>query len=102
MTFLYKYKDTVTTKIIADYQKKTVVIENYTDDILHRAFGVNEHPSFADFENFLESRCFPRTIDHMKLHLKELGISCYEPLSIIQKTHGRLEGDFMSLEIVRN
>lgn len=100
MTLLYKHNGELSTKIIVDYDKKSVQITNYTEDLINRAFGVNEHPTFEQFEDFLESRCFPRTRDHMKLHLKELGLSCYEPLSIVMKTHGRLEGDFMSLEIV--
>ena len=101
MTILYKSGDTVTTKIDVDYITNTVEIENYTDDIINRAFGINEHPTFEDYERFLESRCFPRTRDNMKIHLQELGIDRYDPLLICKKTNGRLEGDINSLEFVK-
>lgn len=59
--------------IDADFQTETVKIENCTDDNLHRAFGVKENPSWADFEFLLEDRCFPRTRDKLKLVLKDVG-----------------------------
>ena len=53
-------------------------------------FGCGE-----DYREFLESRCFPRTRDKMKLVLKDLGIPFYDPYLIIQKTEGRMaEDDF--------
>lgn len=100
MKFLYKWKEQVTTEIEADYRTKKVSIINHSDDCMKTAFGVNQNPTFEDFEGFLEDRCFPRSRDKMKLHLQELGIDYYDPLSIIKKTHGKLEGDFNSLELV--
>jgi len=100
MTLYYKNKDRITTKIEVDYQAGTVQIENYSDFPLELAFGVNKHPTIQDFEEFLESRCFPRTRDRMKLHLRELGLDYYDPYAICKKTHGRLEGDPYSVEFV--
>lgn len=98
MTLYYKHRDRVTTKIDVDYKTNTVKIENYSDFPLELAFGVNEHPTIQDVEDFLESRCFPRTRDMMKLHLQELGLDYYDPYEICKKTHGRLEGDYFSIE----
>ena len=98
MTLYYKNRDRITTKIDVDYKTNTVKIENYSDFPLELAFGVNEHPTIQDFEDFLESRCFPRTRDMMKLHLQELGLDYYDPYEICKKTHGRLEGDYFSIE----
>lgn len=38
------------------------------------AFGRNENPSYEDYEEFLESTCFPRSQDKMKLMLEELDL----------------------------
>ena len=100
MKFLYKHKDTLLAEIYVDYVKGTVRVVNYTDDIMDKPFGVNDNPTIDDFEYLLEDRCFPRDRDMMKLHLEELGILSYEPLEIIKKTKGKLEGDFYSLELV--
>ncbi len=42
-------------------------IYNYTRDLLYRAFGKVEKPTFQEYEEFLKSRCFPRERDKMKL-----------------------------------
>lgn len=88
----------VCTIIYADFKNRTVKIENKTDDILHRAFGVKENPTWEDFEFFLEDRCFPRTRDKMKLILRDLGLDCYDPLQIIGKTQGRMAEDQQWIE----
>ena len=98
MILYYKNKERRTTKIEVDYRNNSVKIENYSDFPLELAFGVNKHPTMEDFEEFLESRCFPRTRDGMKLHLRELGLDYYDPYEICKKTKGRLEGDSYSNE----
>ena len=99
MTLTYKHKGIVTTVIDVNYKLKTVKIKNFDSDPVNLAFGINLTPTFEDFEAFLESRCFPRQRDFMKLHLKELGLDYYDPLSIIRKTKGHLAGDYFELEI---
>lgn len=61
MILYYKNKERRTTKIEVDYRNNSVKIENYSDFPLELAFGVNKHPTMEDFEEFLESCCFPRT-----------------------------------------
>ena len=90
----------VCTTIYADFRTETIRIENHTDDILHRAFGIKENPTWEDFEYFLEDRCFPRTRDKLKLVLKEIGLDYYDPLQIIRKTAGRLTDDKQWIEFV--
>lgn len=68
--------------------------------MLARAFGVKLTPTFADYEKFLESRCFPRTRDKMKLLLEELDLNSYDPLAIIEKTKGRMAEDAMWIRII--
>ena len=78
-----------------------VKIYNYTKDYALRAFGRNETPTYEQYEAFLESRCFPRTRDKMKLILKELDLPFYEPLMIIEKTQGRMAEDNFWIKIER-
>ena len=79
----YMYKNKVCTLIDVDEVKQIVQIKS------------NQKPDIEDYREFLESRCFPRTRDKMKLVLKDLGIPFYDPYLIIQKTEGRMaEDDF--------
>ena len=80
--------DQVSTIIDVDEQNRKVEIHNYTKDYIARAFGVIECPSFEDYEAFLESRCFPRTRDKMKLVLEDLGLPFYDPFMIIERRKG--------------
>ena len=73
----YMYKDDICTLIDVDDAKQLVRIKNYTDKLMFRAFGVNEDPDYNDYKEFLESRCFPRTRDKMKLVLEDIGLPFY-------------------------
>ena len=97
----YMSGDQVSTIIDVDEQNRKVEIHNYTKDYIARAFGVIECPSFEDYEAFLESRCFPRTRDKMKLVLEDLGLPFYDPFMIIEKTEGRMAEDDFWIRIER-
>ncbi len=43
----------------------------------------------------------PKDRDKMKLVLKELDVPFYDPMLIIEKTHGRMAEDEFWIEIVR-
>jgi len=66
--------------------------------MLRRAFGAIENPSWIDFENFLKERCFPATRGNAKELLKQLGITDYDPMQIVEKTRGRTAEDDMWLK----
>lgn len=89
MIIKYYDKNELCTEIFANESKREVNIKNYTADYNKRAFGVNENPTWAEFEQFLESRCFPRDRQHLKLELKQLGLTEYNPLEICKSTLGR-------------
>lgn len=97
----YYNLDTVCTIIDVDIISQRVSIKNYTDNLLYRAFGRNEHPTYAEYEEFLRSRCFPEERDKMKLMLRELDIPFYDPLMIIEKTDGRMAEDNFWIKIER-
>ena len=54
-----------------------------------------------EYEEFLESRCFPQTRDKMKLILKDLNLPFFDPLLIIQQTEGRMAEDDFWIRIER-
>lgn len=90
----YNGKDELCSKIFANRDNKTVSVENYTDFIMDTAFGVVKNPTWEDFEEFLEDRCFPRNRQNVKLELKQLGLTGYDPLEICKKTDGRNYRDY--------
>jgi putative transcriptional regulator len=97
----YMFRNELCTIIDVDEGKRSVNALNYTNHFLKKAFGDNEHPTYEDYEEFLESRCFPRTRDKMKLILRELDLPFYDPMMIIEKTEGRMAEDDFWIRIER-
>lgn len=97
----YMYRSNVCTMIDVDDMNRRVEIRNYTSNILFTAFGNNQHPDYADYEEFLKSRCFPEERDKIKLVLKDLGLPFYNPFMIIEKTQGRMAEDEFWIMIER-
>lgn len=96
MTLMYKTKPC--TAIDVNFLKNKIKIQNYTKDILHRAFGVKENPTWEDFYIFLQDRCFPKTRGNVKAILAELGLQDYDPLQIVERTNGRTAEDDLWLK----
>lgn len=94
-------RDDLCTTIDIDFLHERVYIQNYTDQIILRAFGVRNDPKWKDFEDFLEERCFPRTRDHAKEILREMELPFYDPMLIIEKTEGRMAGDHQWIMILK-
>ncbi|MBP3700788.1 MAG: helix-turn-helix domain-containing protein [Lachnospiraceae bacterium] len=101
MRLWYLYRQSVCSIIDVDERKRQVKVYNYVDDSIFRAFGVEETPSYEQYEEFLEERCFPRNRDKMKLILKDLDLPFYDPLMIIEKTQGRMAEDDFWIRIER-
>jgi len=99
MRMTYMYKQHPCTVIDVDFLNRKIKIQNKTDDIIHRAFGIIEEPTWDDFEYFLEDRCFPRTRANCKELLKQLGLDNYDPLQIIEKTKGKCTDDKLWIKI---
>ena len=74
--------------------------ENYVADPVKTAFGNNPHPTWADFQAFLEERCIPRQRAGLREYLEAIGVAEYDPLQIIQKTKGRMAEDQQWLEVL--
>lgn len=97
----YMFRNEICTIIDVDERSREIQIKNYKKDRLFCAFGKEEHPTFEEYEEFLESRCFPRQRDKMKLMLRELGLPFYDPFLIIEKTEGRMAEDNFWIRIDR-
>ena len=93
--------DDLCTVIIADYSDSEIFIENKTDDFLHCAFGKNENPDWADYLEFLESRCVPKSRDRIRNYLEAIGLDSYDPLEIIRKTNGKMAEDNQFIRVTK-
>lgn len=99
LRLFYMHDQNICTLIDVDMVKQKVRIINYTNNLMFRAFGINEEPTYSDYEEFLKSRCFPETRDKLKLVLEDLNIPFYDPFLIIQKTEGRMAEDNFWIKI---
>lgn len=98
----YRYydKNTLCTVALVDFTAKQVCVENRVASVLDTAFGVNKTPTWEDFLNFLADRCIPKTCCGLDYYLKEVGVSEYDPVQLVEKTQGRMAEDHKWLEIV--
>lgn len=97
----FMYKQKVCTEIYVDYQNTKIQIVNRTNDIMKRAFGINENPTWQDYEEFLADRCFPKARAMQKTILKRIGVDCYDPFQIVEKTQGRTAEDNQYLKFTK-
>lgn len=97
----YMHKQNICTIIDVDERNRNIRIKNYTDNLMFRAFGVIENPDYDMYLEFLESRCFPKSRDKLKLVLKDLGLPFYDTFMIIEKTEGRMAEDDFWIKIER-
>lgn len=100
MRMNYMHRDTLCSVIDIDFKHKKIYVTNKTDKILLRAFGVVTEPTWEDFLEFLENRCFPRTRAGLKDILRDLDLDSYDPLQIIEKTQGRMAEDHQWIQVI--
>lgn len=97
----YMHEESACTLIEVDENNRKVFVKNYTNKIMFRAFGKVEKPTFEQYEEWLESRCFPKERDKMKLMLREFDLPFYDPMMIVEKTEGRMAEDKFWIKIER-
>jgi IS30 family transposase len=97
----FMYKQKICTEIYVDYAHQKIEIINRTNDIMKRAFGINENPTWQDFEEFLADRCLPKSRAMCKTILNRIGIDSYDSFQIIEKTKGRTAEDNQYLRITK-
>ena len=99
MRLTYMFRQHPCTVIDVDFLEQKICIQNKTADPVHRAFGVLEDPTWKDFEAFLKDRCFPETRGNKEELLRQLGLTDYDPLQIVEKTQGRMADDELWLKV---
>lgn len=97
----YMHAEKVCSVIDVDEVNKQIQVHNFTDNVMFKAFGNVEQPDYSLYEEFLESRCFPKGRDKMKLILADLNLPFYEPFMIIEKTQGKMAEDDFWIKIER-
>ena len=99
----YEYFDqeTLCSTILYDFTEKILRVKNHTDQILKTAFGRQERPTWDDFIEFLEERCVPKSRKNINILLKEMGLTEYDQIQIVEKTQGRMAEDAQWLKITR-
>lgn len=92
---VYK-KDQLLAELDFDMLTKSVCnYKTYSDDFVWLPAGKSKDLSFAKFEDFLESRCPSRHYMGLKEKLRLLNVEVYDPLAIVQATHGRMMCDYI-------
>lgn len=97
----YYFRKQLCSIIDVDERNRRVEVYNYQTELIYKAFGNINSPTYEEYEEFLASRCIPKERDKIKIHLKELNIPFYEPMLIIEKTKGKMAEDEFWLEIER-
>ncbi len=97
----YFFRNQLCTIIDVDERNRKVQIHNFQTELIYKAFGKLNRPTYDQYEEFLASRCIPRERDKMKIQLRELDIPFYDPMLIIEKTQGRMAEDEFWIEIER-
>ncbi len=95
----YMCNETVNTHILVNYKAESIIIKNNYEHPLKCAFGVKKNPSWEDYLHFLEERCVPKSRDHMSVVLDDYGLDFFDPMSIVEKTGGRMSGDSYHIRI---
>lgn len=95
--------DTLCSTIYADFTGQTVAVENQEIPLIKTALGNNLSPKWEDFQQFLAERCIPRQRAGLREYLEALGLDEYDPLSIIEKTGGRMAEDqqWLTIEVLK-
>ena len=94
---------TLCTKIAADYDEKSICVENYVTDVLRTAFGNNQANTWDDYLLILEERCIPKSRAGLRDYLNAIGVDAFDPLEIIKKTSGRMAEDqqWIQVEVIQ-
>ena len=87
------------TTIYADFISREIMIENHTDELIHRAFGRKDAPSWDDFLAFLEERCVPKTRCGLQYILEAAGLDEYDPVRLVEVSGGRMAEDHQWLAV---
>lgn len=90
--FDFLNKDNISTHV-KYYSDGSVEFENFTNNIVLRAFGVRETATEKDLEGFFEDRCVPRGRANIRQLMKDVNMQFYNPIEFVRLTHGVMADD---------
>lgn len=95
--------DALCSTIYADFTEQVTAVENQEVPPIKTAFGNNLLPTWENFQAFLAESCIPRQRAGLREYLEALGLEEYDPLSIIEKTGGRIAEDqqWLTIEVLK-
>ena len=94
----YMYKNRLVAEYAFDVAKNKVYITQVGQELMDKPFGDLKAVSMKVFENFLESRCFPKQRHGCGDLLNALELETYDPFAIVAKTYGRQWDDYYWLK----
>ena len=99
----FYYGNDLCSVIYADFTEQTIAVENQAVTPIKTAFGNNLFPDWEDFQSFLAERCIPCQRAGLREYLEVWGLEEYDPLSIIEKTGGRMAEDqqWLTIEVLK-
>lgn len=90
-------KDENTATITVDFSRRIVSVENHSDEIKKLPFIDIQEVTFSMFEQRISRMIPPKGRPDIDQILKSMGLDKYDPYRIIEKTHGRMSGNFFSI-----
>lgn len=94
LEFDYMYKDRVCTHVVHDGRNITIDNKIEDKDNFYKAFGGLKEVTPNDLYELFESRCFPRSRVNCEELLQDLGLTEYNPVEIVRRTHGLMYCDY--------
>jgi len=102
---LLYYKKTLLCSVIdINESERSVKVKNYTDILEYRAFGLEEYPSYGDYQEFLKSRCSSisgNTAERKTFFTKNVKQIFESSLAEIERTGGRKQDDDYWIKVVK-
>lgn len=92
--------DNVRSMIYVDYTCEKVYVENYPDGFAVAVFGSKRHIGWRDYQQFLMNRC-AREDAPMDEYIRLMDLIDFDPVSLIEETHGAEPDDGCYLTILQ-
>jgi hypothetical protein len=79
---------------VSVYNDDSIEVKDYSNEPVRLPFGTwGSKATLKDVEDFLATRCFPKSRFNCKQILNSGDIQFYNPLEICRKTQGRMSDD---------
>lgn len=96
LDFEYYYKDKLCTRCHIDYKTQTIQVENFTDNPVLQAFGLQE-VTIDVVDDFFKDRCFDENRPDFDELLEYFGMKCFDAEEMCRITHGKTIHDWFWL-----